>query len=289
MKEGYKMELAYAKDRYHFGDQTIDFRHETIVMGILNVTPDSFSDGGKYSEIDMALKHTEAMLKDGAKIIDIGGESTRPGHAPVSLEEELARTAPIIEAITNEFNCIVSIDTYKAKVAETAVQAGAQIINDVWGAKREPDIAKVAAKYGVPIILMHNREVAEYENTLQEDMQTDLKESIAIALASGVPQSNIWLDPGIGFAKDTAQNIVAMQNLQTIVRMGYPVLLGTSRKSLIGNVLNLPVEERAPGTSATVCYGIEKGCHIVRVHDVKEIAQAAKMMDVLVGKSIYNG
>lgn len=136
---------------------------------------------------------------------------------------------------------------------------------------------------------MHNREVAEYENTLQEDMQTDLKESIAIALASGVPQSNIWLDPGIGFAKDTAQNIVAMQNLQTIVRMGYPVLLGTSRKSLIGNVLNLPVEERAPGTSATVCYGIEKGCHIVRVHDVKEIAQAAKMMDVLVGKSIYNG
>lgn len=289
MKEGYKMELAYAKDRYHFGDQTIDFRNETIVMGILNVTPDSFSDGGKYSEIDMALKHTEAMLKDGAKIIDIGGESTRPGHAPVSLEEELARTAPIIEAITNEFNCIVSIDTYKAKVAETAVQAGAQIINDVWGAKREPDIAKVAAKYGVPIILMHNREVAEYENTLQEDMQTDLKESIAIALASGVPQSNIWLDPGIGFAKDTAQNIVAMQNLQTIVRMGYPVLLGTSRKSLIGNVLNLPVEERAPGTSATVCYGIEKGCHIVRVHDVKEIAQAAKMMDVLVGKSIYNG
>lgn len=142
MKEGYKMELAYAKDRYHFGDQTIDFRHETIVMGILNVTPDSFSDGGKYSEIDMALKHTEAMLKDGAKIIDIGGESTRPGHAPVSLEEELARTAPIIEAITNEFNCIVSIDTYKAKVAETAVQAGAQIINDVWGLKENLTLPK---------------------------------------------------------------------------------------------------------------------------------------------------
>lgn len=282
------MELAYAKDRYHLGGQTIDFRNETIVMGILNVTPDSFSDGGKYSEIDLALKHAEEMLNDGARIIDVGGESTRPGHEPVSLEEELARTAPIIEAITQEFKCIVSIDTYKAKVAEAAVQAGAQIINDVWGAKREPEIARVAAQYEVPIILMHNRAVAEYENTLQEDMQADLEESINIALAAGVPRANIWLDPGIGFAKDTAQNIVAMQNLQTTVRMGYPVLLGTSRKSLIGRVLDLPVEERLAGTSATVCYGIAKGCHIVRVHDVKEIAQAAKMMDVLIGKSTYN-
>lgn len=283
------MELAYARDRYQFGEQTIDFRRETIIMGILNVTPDSFSDGGEYSKIDSALKHAEGMLKDGAKIIDIGGESTRPGHAPVSLEEELSRTVPIIEAITNEFNCIVSIDTYKAKVAEAAVQAGATIINDVWGAKKEPDIAKVSAKYDVPIILMHNRKVAEYEKRLEEEMQADLIESIDIALAAGVPQANIWLDPGIGFAKDTAQNIIAMQNLQKIVKMGYPVLLGTSRKSLIGNVLNLPVEERLAGTSATVCYGIEKGCHIMRVHDVKEIAQAAKMMDVLVGKSIDNG
>lgn len=283
------MELAYAKDTYQFGNHVLDFRQETIIMGILNVTPDSFSDGGKYSEVELAVKRAEEMLRDGAKIIDVGGESTRPGHVPVSLEEELERTAPIIEAITKELACIVSIDTYKAKVAEAAVQAGAQIINDVWGAKREPEIVKVAAKYNVPIILMHNREVAEYTDPLKKEMQTDLQESIEIALAAGVPHANIWLDPGIGFAKNTAQNIAAMQSLQSISRMGYPVLLGTSRKSLIGNVLNIPVKERLVGTSATVCYGIEKGCHIMRVHDVKEIVQAAKMMDVLVGKSKYNG
>lgn len=283
------MELAYAKDFYQFGQTVIDFRNETVIMGILNVTPDSFSDGGKYSEIDAALKHAEAMLKDGAKIIDIGGESTRPGHAPVSLEEELERTAPIIEAITKELDCVVSIDTYKEKVAEAAVQAGARIINDVWGAKREPAIAKVAAKHDVPIILMHNREVSQYDNALWQEMQTDLQESIDIAESAAVPKAHIWLDPGIGFAKDTMENILAMQSLEKLSAMGYPVLLGTSRKSLIGNVLEIPVSERLSGTSATVCYGIEKGCHIMRVHDVKEIAQAAKMMDVLVGKAHYNG
>lgn len=282
------MELAYAKDVYQFGQTKLDFRHETIIMGILNVTPDSFSDGGKYGEIDAALKHAEEMLRDGAKIIDIGGESTRPGHAPVSLSEELERTAPIIEAITKELGCIVSIDTYKAQVAEAAMQAGAQIINDVWGAKREPEIAKVAAKYDAPIILMHNREVAQYHNPLWAAMQSDLQESIAIAEAAGVPKAHIWLDPGIGFAKDTVENITAMQHLGELSVMGYPVLLGTSRKSLIGNVLDIPVKERLAGTNATICYGIEKGCHIMRVHDVKEIAQAARMMDVLTGKTKYD-
>ena len=283
------MELTYAKDVYQFGETTLDFRQETVIMGILNVTPDSFSDGGKYSEIDAALKHAETMLHQGAKIIDIGGESTRPGHAPVSLTEELERTAPIIEAIIKELDCVVSIDTYKAQVAEAAIKAGASIINDVWGAKREPAIAKVAAEYDVPIILMHNREVAKYENALWSDMQSDLQASIDIAESAGVPKAHIWLDPGIGFAKDTVENIVAMQHLQELSAMGYPVLLGTSRKSLIGNVLDIPVSERLSGTNATVCYGIEKGCHIMRVHDVKEIAQAAKMMDVVVGKTHYNG
>lgn len=283
------MELAYAKDLYRFGDQVLDFREETVVMGILNVTPDSFSDGGRYNGVELAVNRAEEMLRDGAKIIDVGGESTRPGHAPVTLSEELERVVPIIQAITEKLGCIVSIDTYKAEVAEAAVQAGASIINDVWGARREPAIAEVAAKYKVPIILMHNREVAQYENLLQDDMQADLRESIAIARAAGVPKANIWLDPGIGFAKDTAQNIIAMQNLQSFSQMGYPVLLGTSRKSLVGHVLDLPVEERLAGTMATVCYGIEKGCHMMRVHDVKEIAQAAKMMDVLVGKTRYNG
>ena len=281
------MELAHANGIYRFGETELDFRKETVIMGILNVTPDSFSDGGKYGRIDAALKRVGEMIRDGAKIIDIGGESTRPGHAPVSFEEELERTVPVIEAITKEFGCAVSIDTYKAGVAEAAIQAGAHIINDVWGAKREPEIADVAARYGVPIILMHNREKAEYEGRFMDEVLDDLKASVEIAEAAGVARENIWLDPGVGFAKNTTQNILVMQGLREISRMGYPVLLGTSRKSLIGNVLGLPVEERLEGTGATVCYGVENGCHIMRVHDVKEIARMAKMMDVLTGKSAY--
>jgi len=281
------MELARARDRYQFGNTEMDFKKETVIMGILNVTPDSFSDGGKYSRIDAALKRAEEMLRDGAKIIDVGGESTRPGHMPISLEEELERTVPVIKALTKELGCTVSIDTYKAGVAEEAILAGAQIINDIWGAKREPYIADVAAKHNVPIILMHNREVAEYEGNFMDDVIADLEESVGIAVAAGVAHDNIWLDPGIGFARSAIQNIWTMQGLDRISGMGYPVLLGTSRKSLIGNVLGLPVEERLEGTGATVCYGIEHGCHIMRVHDVKEIARMAKMMDVLTGKTNF--
>nr|WP_225942147.1 dihydropteroate synthase [Sporosarcina limicola] len=265
----------------------MDFRRETVIMGILNVTPDSFSDGGEFGHSDAALKRAEEMLYEGAKIIDIGGESTRPGHAPVSLDEELERTVPIIEVLVKELGCVVSIDTYKAGVAEAAVKAGAQIINDVWGAKREPAIAAIAAKYDVPIILMHNRKEAVYERTFMAEVLADLEGSIAIASEAGVVKEHIWLDPGIGFAKSTAQNVVVMQRLQDIVEMGYPVLLGTSRKSMIGNVLELPVGERLEGTGATVCHGIEQGCHIMRVHDVKEIARMAKMMDVLIGKTVF--
>lgn len=283
------MELAYTNGIYRFGEVTINFQKETVIMGILNVTPDSFSDGGKYGRIDAALLRAEEMMQQGAKIIDIGGESTRPGHMPVSFEEELERTVPIIEAITSKLGCAVSIDTYKSGVAEAAMEAGAHIINDVWGAKREPKIAEVAAKYNAPIILMHNREVAEYKGRLLDEVIADLNESVEIALRAGVTRKNIWLDPGIGFAKDTAQNIKVMQGLQEISDMGYPLLLGTSRKSLIGNVLGMPVDKRLEGTSATVCYGIEKGCHIMRVHDVEEIARAAEMMDVLIGKSTYSG
>ncbi len=279
------LELANAKERYRFGNTEWDFGKETVIMGILNVTPDSFSDGGKYAQIDAALKHAEQMLKDGAKIIDIGGESTRPGHAPVSLEEEMERTAPVIEALTRELDCVISIDTYKADVAEEALKAGAKIINDIWGAKRERRIAEVAATYGAPIILMHNREIAKYAGPFIEEIISDLSESIEIARLAGVPEGNIWLDPGIGFAKDTEQNVLAMRGLDRIAEMGYPVLLGTSRKSMIGNILNLPVEERMEGTGATVCYGVEHGCHIMRVHDVKAISRMVRMMDVLTGKS----
>jgi dihydropteroate synthase len=283
------MELAKARNHYRFGNTTMDFTKETVIMGILNVTPDSFSDGGKYAAIDAALKHAETMLRDGAKIIDVGGESTRPGHIQISVEEEIERTAPVIEALAKEFGCVMSIDTYKAQVAEAAVQAGAHIINDIWGAKYDSAIAEVAAKYEVPIILMHNRQDVDYGTAFMDEVIADLEESVAIAVRAGITHENIWLDPGIGFARNTMQNIWTMQELRRISNMGYPVLLGTSRKSFIGNLMDLPVEERLEGTGATVCFGIEHGCHLMRVHDVKEIARMAKMMDVLTEKTVFEG
>ncbi|ARF17596.1 dihydropteroate synthase [Sporosarcina ureae] len=283
------MELSKARASYKMGETTINFTEETVIMGILNVTPDSFSDGGKYGQQNTALEHARKMLADGAKIIDIGGESTRPGYTPVSVEEEIARVVPTIELLTKELGCVISIDTSKAAVAEAAIIAGASIINDVWGAKREPAIAEVAARYGVPIILMHNRENRHYELPFMEAVIEDLQESINIAKLAGVSEEMIWLDPGIGFAKDFEQNILAMQGLSSIAKLGYPVLLGTSRKGMIGKVLDLPVEERIEGTGATVCYGIEHGGHIMRVHDVKEISRMVKMMDVLTKKAAYTG
>lgn len=281
------VELKYAQAPYILGNTEIDFSKETVVMGILNVTPDSFSDGGKYNYLDAAVEKAAEMLKDGAKIIDIGGESTRPGHTPVTLDEELSRTIPVIEVLSKELNCVISIDTYKASVAEEAIKAGAHIINDVWGAKREPRIVEVAKKYDAPIILMHNRFEAIYEGNLGDELIGDIEESISLARNAGVVDRNIWLDPGIGFAKNIEENIEAMQNLDRLAALGHPVLLGTSRKSLIGKVLDLPVEERLEGTGATVCYGIEHGCHIVRVHDVKAIARMVRMMDVLTGKQEF--
>ncbi|MFJ7738675.1 dihydropteroate synthase [Lysinibacillus sp. NPDC097287] len=265
----------------------LDYTKETFVMGILNVTPDSFSDGGKYYNVEAAVAQAKKMVADGAKIIDVGGESTRPGYERISDEEEIARIVPVIKALLAEVPAIISVDTYKASVARAAVEAGAHIINDIWGAKSEPEIAQVAAELNVPIILMHNRVNTDYGTDFWTTAKADLEESIAIAHKAGVPDTHIILDPGIGFAKTTAQNITMMQHLDELVAMGYPVLLATSRKSMIGNVLKLPVEERVEGTSATVVYGIEKGCHMIRVHDVKEMTRATYMTDVLVGKRTY--
>ncbi|WP_416246435.1 dihydropteroate synthase [Caldibacillus debilis] len=262
----------------------LDFGKKTYVMGILNVTPDSFSDGGLYNELDKGLAHAAEMVSDGADIIDIGGESTRPGHTPVPAEEEIRRILPFIEEMSKRISVPISVDTYKAETAERALKAGAHIINDVWGAKKDPEIADVAARYEVPIILMHNRDNMDYES-LMRDVLYDLYESINIAKKRGVRDSQIILDPGIGFAKTYEQNIEVMKNLDKISALGYPVLLGTSRKSMIGHALNLPVSERLEGTGATVCYGIMKGCDIVRVHDVKEISRMVKMMDILTGKA----
>jgi dihydropteroate synthase len=265
------------------GQHTLELGKKTLVMGILNTTPDSFSDGGKYTELESAVEHAKIMVENGADIIDIGGESTRPGFAVVSVEEELRRVIPIIKAVSQHVNVPISIDTYKAEVAKQALDAGAHIINDIWGAKADEEMAKVAAEYEAPIILMHNRQNRDYHLFLR-DVINDLYESIAIAKRAGVKDANIILDPGIGFAKDYHENILMMQSLDKLTALGYPVLLGTSRKTMIGQALNLPASERMEGTGATICYGIQQGCQIIRVHDVKEMSRMAKMMDALMGK-----
>ncbi|WP_062110628.1 dihydropteroate synthase [Bacillus niameyensis] len=260
-----------------------------MIMGILNITPDSFSDGGLYNHHTLAVNHAEEMVANGADIIDIGGESTRPGHEPVTVEEEIARVVPIIEALAMKVNVPISIDTYKAETAKWAANAGATMINDIWGAKRDPEIAIVAAETGLPIVLMHNREDRNYSSFVR-DVLNDLYESISIAKKAGVADEQIIIDPGIGFAKDYEENLKMMANLDKIVGLGYPVLLATSRKRMIGTALNLSVDERMEGTGATVCFGIQKGCQMVRVHDVKEISRMAQMMDTLMGKGErFNG
>jgi dihydropteroate synthase len=265
------------------GNKEYDLSKQTLVMGIINVTPDSFSDGGSYTNVEAAVKQAQKLAAEGADILDIGGESTRPGYDPVSADEEIARVVPAIQAIREAVDLPISIDTYKAKTAEAAIKAGASLINDIWGAKYDPDMARVAARLGVPIILMHNREEANYTDLLP-DMIADLEESIQIALDAGVKREDIWLDPGIGFVKSFDENMSAMRKLDKITAMGYPVLLGTSRKRFIGTVLDLPADQRDEGTAATTAFGIMKGIHMVRVHEVKQTARIVKMMDALVGK-----
>lgn len=251
------------------------------IMGILNVTPDSFSDGGNYSDIDKALMHTKRMIGEGSDIIDVGGESTRPGHAKISVQEEIERTCFVIEAIKETFDIPVSLDTYKPEVAEAGLLAGADLINDIWGFKSDDRMAKIVAKFDVPCCLMHNRHDMNYTNYI-EDVLTDMKESIDIALAAGVRSENIITDPGVGFAADTKQNLILMNSLDKFVELGYPVLLGTSRKSVIGNTLNLPVEEREEGTLATSVVGLMKGCSFFRVHNVQANLRALKMTDAII-------
>ena len=265
------------------GNKVINFDERTYVMGILNVTPDSFSDGGNYNEVDAAVKRAKEMVEEGADIIDIGGESTRPGADYVSEEEEIERVVPIIKAIKKELDVLISIDTYKSKTAEAAIKAGADIINDVWGFKKDSNMAKVAAEYNIPCILMHNREPKPYKN-LMKDLIDDLIESINIALDAGVKRENIILDPGIGFAKTYEENLIVMDNLEKIVDLGFPVLLATSRKSMIGLALDLPVNERVEGTVATTVIGIMKGCRMVRVHDVLENKRACVMTDKIIDR-----
>jgi len=266
-----------------------DISKQTLIMGILNTTPDSFSDGGSYPSIEDAVKKAVEMERDGAHIIDIGGESTRPDHTPITTEEEIERVLPVIQAVKEAVSIPISIDTFKAKTAEAAIQAGAEIINDIWGAKKEPEIAKVAAKYDVPIILMHNRDNMDYVS-LMDDMVTDLEESIAIAREAGVKKEHIILDPGIGFAKEIQDNFLVMRHLDRLIeQLPYPFLLGASRKRFINEVIDIPANERDNATGATTCYGIAQGAHIVRVHEVKETKELVTMMDAMINGVGLNG
>jgi len=258
------------------GNKIFDLNNEVYIMGILNVTPDSFSDGGTHNTLDTSLRHVEKMITDGADIIDLGGESTRPGYTIISDAEEIDRTIPVIEAIHQRFDIPISIDTYKGRVGEAALKAGADMINDIWGFKNDPYLAEVTAKHKVPCILMHNRDNQNYTD-LMTDINQDLEESIAIALKAGVSKDSIILDPGIGFAKDYHQNMETIHHMESLQALGLPILLGTSRKGFIGITLNLPVNERVEGTVATTVIGIMKGASIIRVHDVLENKRVAIM------------
>lgn len=262
------------------GNQDFEIGKKTYIMGILNVTPDSFSDGGRFNDMSEAINQAKKMVDEGADIIDIGGESTRPGHEDVSEEEEIKRVIPVVEALSKVIKIPISVDTYKGRVAELALDAGAAMINDVWGFKKDPCIARVAAKYNVPCCLMHNRNNKNYNNLIQ-DILKDLKESIEIALKAGVKSENIILDPGIGFAKNYNDNLKTMRRLEKLNSLGYPLLLGTSRKSMVGFALDLPVGERLEGTLATTAIGIMKGCQFIRVHDIKENKRVCAMTDAI--------
>ena len=262
------------------GNKNFVQSEKTYVMGILNVTPDSFSDGGSYTSIDKAMEQTQKMIQQGADIIDVGGESTRPGHVQIGDEEEIRRVVPIIRKIKKKFDIPVSIDTYKSAVAKAALEAGADLLNDIWGFRYDEKMAELAAEYDVPVCLMHNRDNLDYDDFM-EDVKKDLQISLDIAEKYGVKKENIMLDPGVGFGKTYEQNLIVMNHLEEIVDMGYPVLLGTSRKSVIGLTLDLPVDEREEGTLATSVLGAIKGCQFVRVHDVEKNVRALKMTDAI--------
>ena len=259
------------------GNREFDTENGVYVMGILNVTPDSFSDGGRWLERDAALRQAAKMAAEGAAIIDIGGESTRPGHRPVGAEEEAARVLPVIAAVKRETGLPVSVDTYRHETARLALEAGADMINDIWGLRYDGgEMARLIAQSGAACCLMHNRKSAEYRDFMPELLE-DLRGTLDQAAAAGIARERIILDPGIGFAKSCEQNLTAMHRLDELAALGCPVLLAASRKSVIGLSLGLPVEERLEGTLATTAIGVLQGATFVRVHDVKENLRAARM------------
>lgn len=262
------------------GNREFDVKNNCYIMGILNVTPDSFSDGGRWNDLECAKQHTADMINEGASIIDIGGESTRPGHVQISVQEEIDRVVPAIEMVKKNFDIPVSIDSYKSEVVEAALNAGADMVNDIWGLKYDRRIAELIVRYNVPCCLMHNREKAEYE-CFQRDMIQDIRDSLTIAKEAGIPDNKIILDPGIGFGKTYEQNLIAINNLEWLTELGYPVLLATSRKSVIGITLDLPADQRVEGTIVTTVTGVMKKAAFVRVHDVRENYRAILMTQAI--------
>ena len=275
------LSMEQPEREFKCGQYRMPVGNRTYIMGILNVTPDSFSDGGKFLDVDKAVERALEMVREGADIIDIGGESTRPGSVPVPAEEELKRVIPVIEAIIDKVDVPISIDTYKAEVAEEALKKGVSIVNDVWGLKYDHKMAEVVAKFDAGVIIMHNKTEAVYEDVMG-DIIKFFRSSLDIAEKAGIPENSIILDPGIGFGKTYEHNLEILNRLDELRVLGYPILLGTSRKSVIGKTLDLPPDQRKEGTAATVALGIAKGVDFVRVHDVKEMAKVAKMSDTIV-------
>lgn len=264
-----------------------DLGRRVLVMGILNVTPDSFSDGGRFADVAAARTQAEALVAEGAALVDIGGESTRPGHEPVSAEEEQARILPVIRDLAPRLPVPISVDTYKASTARVALQAGARIVNDVWGLQREPDIARVAADHGAPVMIMHNRETIDPALDIVADMLRFFERSLAIARAAGLRDGDIVLDPGIGFGKSWAQHLEALRRLPEIVALGFPVLVGVSRKSLLGRLHDSETKpvDRLFGSIGSHVLAATLGAQIVRVHDVRPHVDALRVVDAVMGRS----
>ena len=264
------------------GNKHFETSGHTYVMGILNVTPDSFSDGGRFNRLDDALTHVEQMLSEGMDVLDIGGESTRPGYTLLPDQEEMDRVCPVIEAVKARFDVPISLDTYKSQVAEAGLCCGADLINDIWGLKYDPRMAEVIAAHGAPCCLMHNRQAPDYVDYIP-DLLADLQETLNLAGAAGIDRGKIILDPGVGFGKTYEHNLRILCHLEELHRFGLPLLLGTSRKSVIGLTLDLPASQRLEGTLVTTVMAVEKGCMFVRVHDVKENVRAIRMAEAILG------
>ena len=262
------------------GNREFDPHSHIYVCGILNITPDSFSDGGSYTSLDRALYRVQEMVQEGVDLLDIGGESSRPGYTPVSEEEEMERVLPVLEAVKREFYLPVSLDTCKAKVAQEGIRAGADMINDIWGLQKDPQMGSVIAKGQVACCLMHNRATHQYQNFVEE-VVGDLKQILKTAKEAGISEDKIILDPGVGFGKEYHHNLLVLKEFREFTKLGYPLLLGVSRKSVIGLTLKVETDERMAGSLAAAVAGMVRGCSFLRVHDVKEHVHAVRMIEAI--------